>query len=100
MSCTRRKWPSTGPLASFSQSRCIRIPQRCPAKVPESEAAPPPLVETEPGHFSACVRALEMARIGPEGLGLARASLLPPAPKAIDRTEPLMSVRGLKTHFE
>jgi peptide/nickel transport system ATP-binding protein len=41
-----------------------------------------------------------MARVGAEGLGLARASLLPAVAKPIDRTQPLMSVRGLKTHFE
>src|SRR5687768_7050320 len=77
-----------------------RFAPRCLAKIPESEVAPPPLVEVEPGHFSACVRAFEMAKVGPEGLGLARASLLPPVPKHIDRSQPMMSVRGLKTHFE
>src|SRR5215831_12498761 len=51
-----------------------RFAPRCAAKVPESEVAPPPLVEVEPGHRSACVRAFEMARVGAEGLGLARAS--------------------------
>ena len=77
-----------------------RFAPRCPAKVPESEAGPPPMVEVERGHFSRCVRAFEMARVGPEGLGLARASLLQPAPKTIDRTQPLLSVRGLKTYFD
>jgi len=77
-----------------------RFAPRCPAKLPECELAPPPLVEIEPEHHSACLRAVEMARVGAEGLGLARASLLPPTPKLIDRTQPLMSVRGLKTHFE
>jgi peptide/nickel transport system ATP-binding protein len=76
-----------------------RFAPRCLAKVPECEAAPPPLVEVQPGHYSACVRAFEMAKVGPEGLGLARASLLQAVPKAIDRSRPLMSVRGLKTHF-
>src|SRR5687767_2868913 len=68
-----------------------RFAPRCLAKVPESEVAPPPLLEIEPGHYSACVRAAELARVGPEGLGLARASLLPPVVKRIDRTEPLLS---------
>jgi len=76
-----------------------RFAPRCLAKVPESEAAPPPLVEVEPGHYSACVRAFEMAKVGPEGLGLARASLLTRGEKDIDRTQALLSVRGLKTHF-
>jgi peptide/nickel transport system ATP-binding protein len=77
-----------------------RFAPRCAARVPESEVAPPPLVEIEPGHYSACVRAFEMANVGPEGLGLARASLLPATAKSIDRSAPLMSVRGLKTYFE
>jgi peptide/nickel transport system ATP-binding protein len=80
--------------------RGCRFAPRCLAKVPESEVAPPPLVEIEPGHYSACVRAAEMAKVGPEGLGLARASLLPPAPKQVDVSQPIMSVRGLKTYFE
>jgi peptide/nickel transport system ATP-binding protein len=77
-----------------------RFAPRCLAKVPESEEAPPPLVEVLPGHHSACVRAFEMAKVGAEGLGLARASLLPPEPKDIDVSQPIMSVRGLKTYFE
>ena len=77
-----------------------RFAPRCPAKVPESEAGPPPMVEVEAAHYSRCVRAFEMARVGPEGLGLARASHEVPAVKHIDRSQPLMSVRGLKTYFE
>jgi peptide/nickel transport system ATP-binding protein len=77
-----------------------RFAPRCAAQVPESIAAPPPLVEVEPGHFSACVRAQEMARVGPEGLGLVRASAALGVLKTIDRTTPLLSVRGLKTYFE
>ena len=77
-----------------------RFAPRCLAQVPESLEAQPPMVEVERGHYSACVRAQEMARVGPEGLGLVRASRLAPAPKEIDRAEPIMSVRGLKTYFE
>ncbi|HEV7394318.1 MAG TPA: ABC transporter ATP-binding protein [Burkholderiales bacterium] len=77
-----------------------RFAPRCPAKIPESEKAPPPMVEVERGHYSRCVRAFEMARVGPEGLGLARASREFPAPKRIDRTAPILSVRGLKTYFD
>jgi peptide/nickel transport system ATP-binding protein len=77
-----------------------RFAPRCRAKVPESESAPPPLVEVEPGHHSACVRAFEMARVGAEGLGLARASLAQAPVKAVDRSQPIMSVHGLKTYFE
>ncbi len=77
-----------------------RFAPRCLAQVPESLCALPPLVEVEPDHYSACVRAFEMARVGPEGLGLARASSALPVHKRIDRTQPIMSVRNLKTHFE
>jgi peptide/nickel transport system ATP-binding protein len=77
-----------------------RFAPRCLAQVPESLCALPPLVEVEPGHTSACVRAFEMARVGAQGLGLARASVEAAANKFVDRTAPLMSVRGLKTHFE
>jgi peptide/nickel transport system ATP-binding protein len=77
-----------------------RFSPRCAAQVPESLEKLPPLVEAERNHYSACVRAFEMARVGAEGLGLARASLLPPAVKMIDRSEPLMRVRDLKTHFD
>jgi peptide/nickel transport system ATP-binding protein len=77
-----------------------RFAPRCPAKIPESEARPPPMVEVERGHYSRCVRAFEMARVGPEGLGLARASQSIGLSKAIDRTQPIMSVRELKTHFQ
>ncbi|MDB5902842.1 MAG: transporter ATP-binding protein [Betaproteobacteria bacterium] len=77
-----------------------RFAPRCPAQIPESLCAQPPLVEVEPGHYSACVRAFEMARVGPEGLGLARASAAVAVTKEVNRTEPIMSVRGLKTHFE
>src|SRR6185369_578144 len=77
-----------------------RFAPRCLAQVPESLEGQPPIIEVEPGHYSACVRAREMARVGPEGLGLLGASRVAPAQKKIDRTEPLLSVRGLKTYFE
>ncbi|HEV7803952.1 MAG TPA: ABC transporter ATP-binding protein, partial [Burkholderiales bacterium] len=77
-----------------------RFAPRCPAQIPESLCALPPLVEVERDHYSACVRAFEMARVGPEGLGLARASTALPVHKAIDRTQPIMRVRNLKTYFE
>src|SRR4051812_15312936 len=56
------------------------------------------MVEVERGHYSRCVRAFEMARVGPEGLGLARASQSIGISKHIDGTHPIMSVRELKTH--
>ena len=77
-----------------------RFAPRCAAQVPESLCAQPPMVEVEPEHYSACVRAAEMARVGAEGLGLARAASAPPREKQVDRSAPLMSVTNLKTYFE
>ncbi len=48
-----------------------RFAPRCPAQQDACVAAPPPLVEVEPHRYSACVRAREMAQVGPTGLGLA-----------------------------
>ncbi len=77
-----------------------RFAPRCAAQVPESLCAQPPMLEVEPAHYSACVRAAEMARVGAEGLGLARASLAIGVDKLVDRATPLMSVTNLKTYFE
>jgi peptide/nickel transport system ATP-binding protein len=77
-----------------------RFAPRCGAQVPESLCAQPPLVEAAPNHYSACVRAVEMARVGPEGIGLAQASSAVAETKTIDRSTPLLSVRNLKTHFQ
>jgi peptide/nickel transport system ATP-binding protein len=77
-----------------------RFAPRCPAQVPESLCGQPPLVEAAPDHYSACVRAREMAAVGAEGIGLVSASSAAAPAKAIDRAAPLVSVRGLKTYFE
>jgi peptide/nickel transport system ATP-binding protein len=41
-----------------------------------------------------------MMQVGPTVLGLQSASVDKPAPKAIDRAQPLLAVSGLKTYFE
>ena len=61
--------------------------------------APPPLLEVEAGHFSACLRAEEMARVGPQGLGLVSAANEAPLVKAVAHDAPLLQVRNLKTFF-
>src|SRR5258705_3573982 len=66
-----------------------RFAPRCRAKQDACVAAPPPLIEAEPHHYSACVRAREMAQVGPAGLGLQSANPQPPAPKALDTSQPL-----------
>jgi peptide/nickel transport system ATP-binding protein len=77
-----------------------RFAPRCPAQRPECVAAPPPLVAVEPHRYSACLRAREMARVGPSGLGLQSASLEPPRSKRLDAAAPLLQVRDLRTYFE
>jgi len=77
-----------------------RFAPRCPARLAVCEAAPPPLVEVEAGHLSACLRAQEMATRGPQGLGLASAADAAPAAKAIGRDKPLVQVRNLKVYFQ
>ena len=77
-----------------------RFAPRCPAQQNACIAAPPPLAPVEPHRYSACIRAKEMAQVGPAGLGLQSASPQPPAPKALDKTQPLLEVRDLRTYFE
>ena len=77
-----------------------RFAPRCAARKPDCERAPPPLEEVEPGRFSACLRAKELAQYGPDALGLAsRAAHEPPPPKPLE-PKPLVEVRGLKAHFD
>ena len=77
-----------------------RFAPRCAARLPLCETAPPPLIEVAPGRWSACVRAGELAVGGPQALGLeSRAAHEPPRPKQL-AAEPLVDVRGLKTHFD
>ena len=77
-----------------------RFAPRCPAKQEACTRAMPELVSVAPHRYSACIRAKELAQVGPTGLGLQSAALEPPLPKAIDRAEPLLRVRGLKTYFD
>ncbi len=77
-----------------------RFAPRCPAKQDACVAAPPPLVEVEPHRYSACIRARELAQVGPAGLGLQSANRQPPVGKRLDRTQPLLRVHDLKTYFE
>jgi peptide/nickel transport system ATP-binding protein len=77
-----------------------RFAPRCPARQDACVAAPPPLVEAEPHHYSACVRAKELAQVGPTGLGLQSANPRPPVLKSLDKTQPLLQVHDLCTYFE
>jgi len=75
-----------------------RFAPRCTLRQPACEARMPALEAIAPNRQSACLRATELA---------ADDALLRPVPvatanravKPMDRTQPLLSVRGLKTHF-
>jgi peptide/nickel transport system ATP-binding protein len=73
--------------------RCLARQDACVARLPE-------IVAVEPHRYSACIRAGEMARLGPTGLGLQSAKLEPPVPRRIDTAKPLLKVRELRTYFE
>ena len=77
-----------------------RFAPRCPARLDACVAALPELEEAEPQRLSACIRAREMAVVGPAGLGLQSASLQAPQAKALDYAKPLLEVRELRTYFE
>src|SRR5262245_38129126 len=77
-----------------------RFAPRCPAKLDACVAALPPLAEIEPHRYSACIRAEELSRVGPAGLGLQSASPQPPVAKLLDQAEPLLRVHELRTYFE
>jgi peptide/nickel transport system ATP-binding protein len=77
-----------------------RFAPRCLARQDACVKTLPDLEPVEQNHSSACIRAKEMAEVGPAGLGLQSASVQSPAPKALDASQPLLRVRDLRTYFE
>ncbi|MBI4192808.1 MAG: ABC transporter ATP-binding protein [Betaproteobacteria bacterium] len=77
-----------------------RFAPRCPARLDACVAAPPPLAEIARGHFSACLRGAEMARVGATGLRLQSANPLAPQPKTVGSGPALLRVHDLRTYFE
>ncbi len=77
-----------------------RFAPRCLAKRDACVQALPELAVVEPHRYSACIRAAEMARVGPGGLGLQSANPRPPEPKRLDTARPLLRVHELRTYFE
>jgi peptide/nickel transport system ATP-binding protein len=73
--------------------RCRASQEACVRALPELELA-------APQHWSACIRAKELAQVGPAGLGLQSAAVETPAPKSLDTTQPLLKVHDLRTYFE
>ncbi|MBI3936460.1 MAG: ABC transporter ATP-binding protein [Betaproteobacteria bacterium] len=76
-----------------------RFAPRCPARQDACVRELPGLVAVEPHRYSACIRAREMSRVGPTGLGLQSANPEPPVAKRLDRAKPLLNVNGLRTYF-
>jgi peptide/nickel transport system ATP-binding protein len=77
-----------------------RFAPRCPARRDACVAALPELEEVAPHHYSACIRAKEMAQVGADGLGLQQAGQALAVAKDIDRSDPLLRVHDLRTYFE
>ncbi len=77
-----------------------RFAPRCPAMQDACLGEMPELVRVTPHHYSACLRAGEMAQGGAGGLGLQRASLTPPRTRVLNIADPILQVRSLKTYFE
>jgi peptide/nickel transport system ATP-binding protein len=77
-----------------------RFAPRCPARQDACVRALPELEPVGEHHWSACIRAKELAQLGPAGLGLQSATQQAPQPKSLDATQPLLKVRDLRTYFE
>ncbi|HKU71755.1 MAG TPA: ABC transporter ATP-binding protein, partial [Burkholderiales bacterium] len=77
-----------------------RFAPRCPARQDACVKALPDLELVEQNHWSACIRAKELAQVGPAGLGLQSASEQAPMPKSLDTEQPLLRVHDLRTYFE
>jgi len=88
------------PPSLLAPPKGCRFAPRCPAKQEACELTLPELEEIEPGHYSACLRARELAQRGPQGIGLISADATRPAPAKTFDTKPLLEVHGLKTWFE
>ena len=77
-----------------------RFAPRCPARQDACVAQLPEIVAVEPHRYSACVRAREMAQVGPTGLGLQSARLEAPVAKRLDTSKPILETRDLRTYFD
>ena len=76
-----------------------RFAARCPARIDACVNEVPALIEVAPQHWSACVRSVQMARVGPAGLGLQSANPQPPEAKVLADGAPLLRVDDMRTYF-
>jgi len=88
------------PPSLLDPPKGCRFAPRCAAKQERCVATLPELEEIETGHYSACLRAGELARSGPQSIGLVSAASAQLAPPKALNPKPLVSVEGLSTHFE
>ncbi len=79
-----------------------RFAPRCPLRLDACVQALPPLIDVDPGHGSACIRAGEIARAGEGGMALYGDIGPAASAHALEQTSerPLLEVRGLKTYFQ
>ena len=76
-----------------------RFAPRCAAAIDACKAKQPPLIEVEDGHFSACIRATELAEKGPQAIGLSTAIGAAKQDKDLGDAEPLVRIERLTKHF-
>ena len=84
------------PNLAFASIGC-RFAPRCPCRVAACDAAPPPLVVTDTGGLSACIRAAEIAAGTIQWKGAGAALQIRDTPAA--ERAPLLSVNKLVKHF-
>ncbi len=77
-----------------------RFAPRCRASIGRCTEIVPPLLEIERDHFTACIRAGELAEKGPDAIGLGMPEAVAHVRKHVDRSRPLLKLDGLKTYFE
>ena len=81
------------PAACRFAPRCKAVEERC-------RQVDPMLRDVGPGQRAACLRSDELEMDGPAALGLVSVREEGRPPKLLDRSTPLLEVRGLKTYFE
>jgi peptide/nickel transport system ATP-binding protein len=76
-----------------------RFAPRCRARIDRCTAELPPLAEVEPKHFSACIRARQLAENGPDSIGLPMPEASTHLRKLVYHTRSVLQVKDLRTHF-
>jgi len=77
-----------------------RFAPRCAARIERCGHEVPPLANVAPQRYSACLRAREMAEVGPAGIGLQGASTESASRKKLATDRALLQTRELRTYFE